>query len=163
MRVMDAPGDLVPIPPPTKPPEVLGDVVDLPDLLEELPTTENADQKVDNAIPRLVTKEEIRNSWENYKGPSTKIEKSEASESSAPAEQPEAPAKAEPTKMLRRKWKPKRTRQNQSTPQDNGSEIKFWIRSASRTATSAKTGELRDRIVRKLEDQKAFGLRFGLS
>ena len=32
MRAMDAPGDLVPIPPPTKPPEVLGDEVDLPDL-----------------------------------------------------------------------------------------------------------------------------------
>ena len=45
-----------------------------------------------------MTKEEIRRSWEDYKGPPLKKEKSEASESSAPAEQPEAPAKAEAAK-----------------------------------------------------------------
>ena len=50
LRTTNAPGDLVPIPPPTKTPEVLGDEVDLPDLWEELPKTENPDQKVDNAI-----------------------------------------------------------------------------------------------------------------
>ena len=95
---------------PTKPPEVLGDEVDLPDLWEELPKTDNADRKSDDVIPRLVTKEEIRRSWENYRGPPSK--KVEVTESSAPAEQPEAPAKAEaeksaPTKVEAEKTKAK--------------------------------------------------------
>ena len=82
MREIEAPGDLVPLPPPTKPPEVLSDEVELPNLWEELPQTENANPQADNTRPRLVTNEEVRRSFENYKGPPLKEEKSKASESS---------------------------------------------------------------------------------